>query len=186
MRGLVCEVQGLDTNWDLTILTGVTLDGADSTTEVALATALRRVFRVKVTDSSVADSNIWVGATGMAAATANAIVTAGNNQTLMAIYTVPNNKTAYVNDYYATANPGAGAPTTFYVRLWARDNTNGYAPQLKHHLGVAADVDAYGRFQHSFTPPLSFAEKTDIYVTGTPTGASVDCSAGFDLILVDD
>jgi len=182
-QGMSIEVQGLDTNWALTVQSA-TLDGTDSTTEVALTTALRRCFRIKVTDSSVADEDIWAGPTGFA--TKQAIVTAGNNQTLMAIYTVPADKTAYMTNYYCTANPGGGAPTTFNVSLWAVDNANGYEDQLKHVQGVSADADAYGRMQHQFAPYYKFTEKTDIILRGAPTGASVDTSAGFDLVLVDD
>jgi hypothetical protein len=182
-QSMVIEVQGLDTNWAL-VTQNATLDATDSTTEVALSTALRRCFRIKVLDASVADQNIWAGATGVAAATASAIIIAGNNQTLMAIYTVPAGKNAYLTNYYATANPGGGAPTTFNVSLWAQDNANSYAPQLKHIQGVSADTDAYGRMQHNFYPFYKFTEKTDIIIKGSPSGASVDVSAGFDLIVV--
>jgi len=39
--------------------------------------------------------------------------------------------------------------------------------------------------QHNFAPYYKFTEKSDIILKGAPTGASVDVSAGFDLILVD-
>jgi hypothetical protein len=39
--------------------------------------------------------------------------------------------------------------------------------------------------QHNFAPYYKFTEKTDIILKGSPSGASVDVSAGFDLILVD-
>lgn len=181
-QGLSVEVQGLDANWALSTQTA-TLDGTDSTTEVALNPALIRCFRVKVTDNVVADQSIQVGPTGFA--TQQAIVVAGNNQTLMAIYTVPANKTAYMTNYYATANPGGGAPTTFNVTLWAQDNQNTYKPQLQHVQGVTADADAYGTVQHFFAPYYKFTQKTDITLKGAPVGASVDVSAGFDLIVVD-
>lgn len=182
--GATIEVQGLDASWNL-VVQNVDLDGTATTTEVVLTTPLIRVFRMKVLENITLAADIWIGATGVAAATAKAIIKAGNNQTLMAIYTVPNGKTAYMTNYYATANPGGGAPTTFYVRLWARDNVNNYARQLKHHMGVSADVDAYGRMQHFFNPYYKFTQKTDIIITGSPSGASVDVSAGFDLILID-
>lgn len=185
MDGLVVEVQGLNASWDLTVQ-NATIDAATSTaTEVELGTPLIRVFRMKVLSDVVTTNDIWVGATGVAAATAKAIIKTGNNQTLMAIYTVPNGKTAYMTNYYTTVNPGGGAPTTFNVRLWASDRANSYAKQLKHIQGVSANVGAYGRMQHPFNPYYKFTQKTDIFLTGSPTGASVDVSAGFDLILID-
>lgn len=180
-QGMVLELQGLDTNWDLTVQTA-TLDGADSTTEVALGTALRRIFRIKVTDASVGDEDIWAGPTGFA--TKQAVVTAGYNQTQMAIYTVPNGKTAYLTNYYASLNPVTNQdPSTMHIFLWAVDNTNGYARQLKHVQGL--DPDANNSFKHDFAPYYKFTEKTDVYISGTTVGKIADISAGFDLILVD-
>ena len=180
--GATIEVQGLDANWALVVQTA-DLDGTDTTTEVTLDTPLIRVFRMKCLENIVLAANVSCVATG--GGTTYATITAGNNQTLMAIYTVPASKTAYMTSYYATANPGGGAPTTFNVSLWAQDNANTYKPQLKHIMGVSADPDAYGRMQHSFAPYYKFTEKTDIIMKGAPTGASVDVSAGFDIILVD-
>jgi len=181
-QGVTLEVQGLDTNWDLVIQTKAT-DGADSTTEVALDTALRRVFRVKVLDDTAMDQDLWVGPDPASAANSSAIVTAGNNQTLMAIYAVPLGKTAYITNYYATVNPGGGAPTTLNIKLWGVDNANGYAKQLKHMLGLNANAGAYGKFQHHFDPYLKFNAQWDVYLEATTAGAAADVSAGFDLIL---
>ena len=176
------EIQGLDASWALVTQTA-DLDGTDTTTEVTLTTPLIRVFRMKVLENIVLADDVSCVATG--GGTTYATITAGNNQTLMAIYTVPASKTAYMTNYYATANPGGGAPTTFNISLWAQDNANTYKPQLKHIQGVSADADAYGRMQHFFAPYYKFTEKTDIILKGAPTGASVDVSAGFDIILVD-
>jgi len=57
MRGGTIEVQGLDTNWDLTTQTK-DLDATDTTTIVALTTALRRCFRLKVLEDVVTDQDI--------------------------------------------------------------------------------------------------------------------------------
>lgn len=182
MQGMVVNVQGLDTNWALTVQTA-TLDGTDATTEVALTTALRRVFRMYVLDSSVADQAISIGPTGFA--TTQAKITAGYNQTQMAIYTVPAGKTAYLTKYYATLNPAAAkVPTSMQVNMWKRDNVNGYAPQLQHTVGL--DIDASSMIERHMEPYISFGEKTDIWITGTTVGSSADISAGFDLYLVDD
>ena len=181
-QNVTLEVQGLDTNWNLVVQTKAT-DGADSTTEVALDTPLIRVFRVKVLDDTAMDQDIWVGPDPATAANSSAIVTAGNNQTLMAIYTVPLGKTAYITNYYATVNPGGGAPTTLNIKLWGTDNANGYARQLKHTLGLNANSGAYGNFQHEFKPYLKFNAQWDVYIEATTAGAAADVSAGFDLFL---
>jgi hypothetical protein len=184
MQGETIEVQGLDTNYDLTVQ-NVDLDASDTTTAVALTTALRRVFRMKVLSSVVTTQNVELRNVG--GGTTYALITAGNNQTLMAIYTVPNNKTAYITNYWASLNKdsGGGDPDVV-IKMWHQDNENGYAPQLKHLLGL--DANASSHFAHEFKPYLKVTEKTDIYLTATNLSgsATADISGGFDLILVDD
>ena len=179
-RSVVVEVQGLDANWEV-VTQNVTTDGTNSTTEVALTTALRRVFRMKVLDGSVMDQNIWLGDSDMSGATdTEAVIIAGKNQTQMAIYTVPANHTAYVTNYYAREHPVSGnTATSLNIELWATDNTNGYAKQLKHSMGLDNGTGA----QHFFNPYLRFPEKTDIYLTVTTVGGGSDMSGGFDIIL---
>ncbi len=184
MRGMVVEVQGLDTDYVLTTQ-DATLNAVDSTTEVTLTTALRRVFRMKVKDASSTTQTVLIGPSGFAST--QGIVGVGNNQTLMALYTVPAGQTAYITNYYTSIIGEAGPPATVpdYVlfRLWNRDNTNGYAPQLKHELGTAMVGDSTVR--QDFAPYLKVTEKTDIYITAKADGDDAYVSAGFDLILVD-
>jgi hypothetical protein len=179
-QGAVIELQGLDANWDLVVQTKA-LDGTNSTTEVELDTALLRCTRMRVLDSSVMDQDIWLGDDDFIVTAAKAIITAGFNQTEMAIYTVPAGHSAYMTSYYAREHPVTGnVATSLNIDLWARDNANGYAPQLKHTLGLAPG----GYEQHDFYPYYSFGEKTDIYTTITTVGGTSDMSSGFDLILV--
>lgn len=181
-QGLVIELQGLDANWNLTVQSA-TLDGTNSTTEVLLTTALIRIFRIKVTDSAIADQNIWAGATGMAAVTAKAIVTAGNNQTLMAIYTVPAGKTAYITQYYYDyVRDAVRDPDSINFRLWVQDNAKGYEPQLKHEKGIPKQGSPA---PHPFKPYFKVTQKSDIYITAAPDAADAYVHAGFDLILLD-
>ena len=181
LRGETVQVQGLDANWELTVQ-DATLDASNTTTIVALDTPLLRVFRLKVMSDVVCTSSIRVHNAGETQD--YAAITTGNNQTLMAIYTVPANKTAYMTAYYASLNPVANQdPTTMHIRLWARDNHNSYQSQLKHVMGLDADATSYWR--HEFKPYYKFSQKTDIYIDGTTVGKAADISAGFDLILID-
>ena len=178
MRGATIEIQGLDANYVLTVQ-NATLDASDTTTVVTLTTALIRCFRMKVLANVVGDQDIRVHNAGETVD--YAIITAGNNQTQMAIWTVPAGKTAYMVNYWAYHNPAIGNSfTSNPIKIWARDNENVYAPQLKHLVGLAED----GGFQHFFEPYVKFTEKTDIYITSSPGGASADISAGFDLYVI--
>jgi len=181
-RGSTIEVQGLDANWDLVVQTQ-DLDGTDSTTEVALDTPLIRVFRMKVLEDAVMDQDIWAGDDDFVVADAKAIIEAGNNQTLMAIYTVPAGKTAYMTGYYASTTESTGKqPKSTEIRLWAADRANGYEFQLKHAIGIPKAGSGVG---HQFLPYVKFTEKTDIKLTGSPDSEIGNIAGGFDLILVD-
>lgn len=184
-RAVVVEIKGLDTNWDLKTQT-VTTDATNSTTAVALTTPLRRVFRMQVLDASAMDQALRVGP--VSKANFQAQISNPYNQTLMAIYTVPANKTAYMTQYYIDCNKvsGGGDPELL-GQLWVRDNSNGYAPWIKHVIGT--DSDATSHIAHKFKPYFPIPEKTDIWIEATEItgvgGVVADVSAGFDLILED-
>lgn len=178
LRGGTIEIQGLDANWDLVVQTK-DLDAANTTTVVTLDTPLIRVFRMKVLENVVSTSPIRVHNAGETQD--YAIISTGNNQTLMAIYTVPNGKTAYVTQWKATVNPATNLdPTSMPIRLWARDNDNGYERQLKDVQGLVL-----GNIRVPYYPYYKFTQKTDLYIDATPVGKNANVSAGFDLILVD-
>jgi len=181
------EVQGLDTNYDVVIQT-ITLTGQ---TRVALTTNLIRVFRMKNvgTANNVGHIYCYVN-TALTTGTPNdstkvrAVMQPGNNQTLMAIYTIPNGKTGFVRDWYASTS-GASRNTNYVMDLFARPF--GKVFQLKHRTAISDNATSY--IQHKYEEPEVFAAKTDIEIrasiTDSPiTGGSV--SAGFDIVLVDD
>ena len=80
------EVQGLDINGDLVVQTE-TLTG---TTPVNLSTPLWRIFRMK--NISSVDNVGDISAQNSTASIIYAIIQIGNNQTLMALYTIPAGK----------------------------------------------------------------------------------------------
>jgi len=179
--GGTIEIQGLDADWNA-VTQEKDLDGTNTTTVVTLDTPLIRVFRMKVLENVITDSPVRVHNAGETQD--YAIISIGNNQTLMAIYTVPNGKTAFVTQWYANLNPATNKdPTTMNMRLWGRDNDAGYERQLKHTLGL--NPSGASHFLHSFAPYYKFTQKTDIYLDGTTVGKAADISAGFDLILQD-
>jgi len=189
-NGKTIEIQGLDSNWDLVVQEKAL--GSPATTGVALDTALIRVFRMRVNDAStnVGTVQCGVGAvtTAFTAGNLRAQVDVGNGQTLMAIYTVPAGKTAYLTKYYCSVigdpGPPSRAPDYSIFRLYSVDRANGYAPQLKHAVGAA--MVGTSLVEHEFLPAGLATEKTDIYITAQPEGDIGSVSAGFDLVVVDD
>ena len=180
LRGESVEIQGLDANWALVTQTAV-LDGTLTTNVVTLSTPLIRCFRMEIQSAVVSTSPIRVHNAGETQD--YAIVSTGQGQTLMAIYTVPAGKTAYMHNFYGTFDPAAGSPTSLLLKLWAKDNANGYAKQIKHIAGI--NISSSSTFTREFYPYKRFPEKTDIFLEGTTVGAAADVSAGFDLIVCD-
>lgn len=178
------EVQGLDTNYALVVQT-ITLTGQ---TRVALTTNLIRIFRIKNIGSVDVAGNVYCYenttiAAGVPTDTTKvrAVLVDGNNQTEMAVYTVPAGKTAYVRSWFASSS-GAKKTTNYLIKLRARPF--GQVFQLKHSSSVA-DAAPY---QHLYVEPEVFTEKTDIEMTALLTEGGVTeaaVSAGFDIVLVD-
>lgn len=174
------EVQGLDANWDMQTVTYDTNGGG---TTVSTETWLR-IFRMKVVQTGSGNENAGnitatVGGSIIAQITNNGAI--GYNQTLMAIYTVPRGKTAYLTGYKMSVNKKNGAAADY--NIWARDNENGHPFQLKETMGM--DSNATSTVQNFFLPQNTYTEKTDIKMQclHSATG-TIDSSAGFDLVLV--
>ena len=109
-----------------------------------------------------------------------ALIDNGNNQTLMALYTIPSNKTGYMRDWYASAS-GAKKTSVHVIHLDAREI--GSVFQLKHVTSIIAVGTSY--IQHKYEEPEVFLEKTDIIMHANTDENDASISAGFDIVLVD-
>jgi len=181
------EIQGLDINYNLTNQT-ITLNGQ---TRVAIPTPLRRVFRMKNVWTADVAGTLSCYITNSPAPSGvvtddgavRAIINNGNNQTLMAIYTIPAGKTGYMRDWYASVSSG-NKTSNYEMELKARPF--GQVFQLKHRASLSDIGGSY--IHHIYHEPEVFTEKTDIemLVTITATGVTAaGVSAGFDIVLVD-
>lgn len=179
------EVLGLDASYHEVTQT-VTLNGQ---TRVALATPLFRIFRFKNTGTTNFAGQVYVYVnTALTAGVPTdttkirAAVNDGNNQTLMAIYTVPAGYTAYVRDWYASTS-GASKNSSYIIDFYVRPL--GQVFQLKHRASIQDGGTTY--IQHKYEEPEMFTEKTDIEmkVQSTEVGATgCSVSAGFDIVLI--
>ena len=178
------EVQGLDTNYALVTQT-ITITGQ---TRKALDTSLIRVFRlVNVGSTDVAGNVYCYEDTALTAGVPTdttkirAMIVDGNNQTGMAIYTVPAGKTGYLRQWFASSS-GAKKTTNYLIKLKARPF--GQVFNLKHSVSIADDSP----YRHPYIEPQTFTEKTDVEMTAfvTDTGiTAASVSGGFDMVLVD-
>lgn len=186
------EIEGLDSNFNL-VNQIITLDG---TTDVDISgvggTDLIRVFRMINIGNTDISGVIYIRTNGSAqtagvpdtANTVRAIINNGNNQTLMALYTVPNNKTGYMRSWYA-ATAGASRSSEYKIKIKARPF--GGVFQLKHSSAISDTGTS--KDNHPYVEPEVFPAKTDIIMTvemllNAATQAEISC--GFDIVLVDD
>ena len=178
------EVLGLDANYALVTQT-ITITGQ---TRKALSTNLIRVFRLKNVGSTDLAGDLYCYentalTTGVPTDTTKvrAVIETGNNQTEMAVYTVPAGKTGYLRQWFASSS-GAKKTTNYLMKLKARPF--GQVFQLKHSASIA-DAAPY---LHTYVEPEAFTEKTDIEMTAALTDTGVTeaaVSAGFDIVTVD-
>jgi len=156
------EVQGLDGNY-APVTETITI-GSSGTTEFL------RIFRViQLTGTNAEDIEISVDGA------VRAIIKAEAGQTLMAVYTVPAGKTAYLMKFQGSIDKSNGE-TKF--RFMARPF--GGVFNVKGQFGTAAGSP----ITYDYPVPLIFPEKTDLEVRAS-SGSTLGAGAIFDLILVD-
>jgi hypothetical protein len=181
------EIQGLGASTNLVIQT-VTLSGTNA---VPLVTPLLRVFRGKnVNGSAFAGHVVAYESTPIAAGVPvdkskiRLVIQPDNQQTEMALYTVPAGKTAYIRSLdYATA--GASKTSSYICRLYARSPGGVFRLQKK----IALQDGGTTLTQYTYTDPPAYTAGTDLEMTVqlTATGATAaSVSGGFDMVLVDD
>ena len=162
-----------------------------NTTEVNTANAYWRIFRLinigTVDYAGIVTCQARETAGGVSDNTEVARILVGDNQTLMALYTVPAGKTAYMIQYSGSIDSPAGSVTSADMRLYIRPATSVSARtvfQIKNHQGMVPDGTSH--FLHRWGAPLKIDAFSDIALRGSSTGGTgVDMHGDFDLILVD-
>ena len=177
-------VHGLDEDWNHIDQT-ITLTGQ---TPVVIPIPLIRVFRMRNVSADVAEGIIYCFVAGAVTlgvpddkTDIRAAILVGNEQTLMAIYTVPNGKTAYMCEH-AASMAKFPANAISQVKLFTRQT--GEVFQIKHIVSISVNGITYFTKEHCI--PLSLPAKTDIAIRANTTVNSIAVTATFDLILIDD
>jgi len=162
------EIQGLDADYELQTET-VTLTG---TTAVTTTNTFLRVFRMSANANN--DGDITARVTS-ASGTIVAQIDTDYAQTLMAVYTVPAGKTAYLTTLDTSVQKNKDAQ----IRLFQRPT--GEAFRITH---MAETFES--SYRYDFTTPLKFPEKTDLEVRASEVESNnTRVTANFDLVLVD-
>jgi hypothetical protein len=177
------EIQGLGASTNLVVQT-VTMNGQ---TRVALATNLFRVFRMKNVGASNMVGNISCYVTNAPISSGvvddsslvRAHILNGNNQTEMALYTVPHGDEIVLKGLYAYS-AGASRSASYLLTVWARPP--GQVFQLKWKGAFNDDVDS--GIRQPYETGLYFDEGTDVelrvqILTAAITAATI--SSGFEI-----
>ena len=177
---------GLDTDYN-EVTQSATLNGQ---TRVALTTPLIRLYRMYNNNSSdLAGHVVAYVNTALTAGIPTdktkirAIIDPNAQQTLMAVYTVPAGKTAYLQRGYAST-AGGNKNSNYIGRFYTREV--GKVFRLQNVNAISSTATSI--ITLDYYVPLRIPEKTDleftIETTETPILGSA-ISAGFDLVLVD-
>ncbi len=181
-RGDLVELVGLDINFDEVTQTAIL--GNPTTTVVTLGTALLRINSMRLIGDTAIDSTVRLH--NAAENVDYAIILVGENKITQAIYTVPNNQTAFMTQWFAKRNESAVvAADTVDFQLYEVDNADDGLERLVESFMVEPVSDA-GIIVRPFKPYLKFTEHVDIILTATAASTVADVSGGFDLILVAD
>ena len=179
-------IQGLDSNWEEVEQT-ITLQGR---TRVALSTSLIRVYRAYNNSSTNLAGHVVIyvntaltNGVPTDKTKIRAIIDQVNQQTEMAVYTIPAGKTGYLTRGYAST-AGASKSSNYVIRFYARKFGKVFRLQ---NINAISDTST-GIVILDYFIPLKIEEKTDleVRVEATASGATgCSVSAGFDLVLVD-
>ena len=170
------EIQGLDERWDEKTVT-VTASGFSS---IALPGTWMRIFRIKNMGVTNNAGIIYVsldndaqgdGIPDTLATDSKGEIAVGRNQTLMTMWAVPRNYTAYITNFYASCSHATAK--TGEIVLWVRPY--GGVFQTKKILSINSGQTATIKYDF----PLKVEAKSDIRITAKSASA-LTVSAGFD------
>lgn len=168
-NGKQIVIQGLDADYNYQE-EAITLSSSGA---VASTKSFIRLNRGFIYDGStnVADVTVTKDATTVLK------IIAGKGQTLMAVYTIPADKTGYLMQGTCSIQKGGDATGDMFVR---------YFGQSSFRVGHSFEVEgAGGQYKYKFTVPIRIPEKSDIDVRANVRSNNARLTAAFDLILID-
>lgn len=162
-------IQGLNADYNFqeeTIV--VSSSGATASTK-----SFKRLNRAFMLDGStnVGDITVTKGGTTVLK------ITAAKGQTLMAVYTVPANKTGYLLQGVCSIQKGGDATGDMFIR---------YFGQTSFRVGHSFEVQGEGGpYHYKFSVPIRIPEKSDIDIRAAVRSNNSRVTAAFDLIIID-
>lgn len=170
--GIEVTIQGVDTNY-AELSETVTLNASGTATTTG---SFLRVYRAFVSGSTASAGNITIANGG----TTYAYVSAADQQTLMALWTVPAGYTAYLFQIDTTAFTVQNNKVAT-IRMLTRELNGVFRTQNKFDLFE-------GSYHQDITCPQPIPEKTDIEFRAIADSSNADLrvAATFDIIYIQD
>lgn len=161
-------VIGLDADYN-EVSNIVTLNG---TTTVTTSASYLRAYRAFVSDDKEPAGDVAIRHSGSVVAK----ITSGENQTLMATYTIPAGYTGYFTQLVIG---GATELANKYLTIRLRFREPGGVFRTQAKYTIAAQT-----FEESFDFPLVIPEKTDVDIVGQSSSGTMQTTAMFDILLI--
>jgi hypothetical protein len=162
-------IQGLDANFNFQQET-ITMSSSAATVSTKSFIRLNRAF---IADGTINEAPILVSKNN----TTVLQISADKGQTLMAVYTIPNNMTGYLTQGVCSIQKSGDATGNMYIR---------YFGQTSFRVGHSFEVQGEGGpYNYKFTVPIRIPEKSDIDVRASVRTNNSRVTAAFDLILID-
>lgn len=151
----------------------------NGTNDVATANSYVRQHAARVFSSASSNAVGTITSTAVTDGTVSLQVINGNNQTLMAVYTIPANKTGMLVRWWGAMSKKQSANSIVHLRAGQLDKI-GYIVQTR-----SVKSDGSSSFDHPFAPPILFPGGSDMWIEADSSAADVGISGGFDIVLVD-
>jgi hypothetical protein len=168
-------IQGLDANRlpsdEFVILNG--------TTNVPTLKSYFRQFRARIFTTGNTGAIGTVTSTAQTDGTVTLQVVDGNNQTLMAIYSVPINVEAFIIKWWGGISKKVTAQSTIRMRVGLLDQV-GYIQQTR-----AVSSSGKSDFEYKFEIPLRVTGGVDIWIEADASTNDVGISGGFTILMKD-
>lgn len=168
-------IDGLDTS----ILSQSEFVVLNGTINVATVKTWYRQFRMRAFGANATKADGTLTSTAQTDNTITCQLINGNNQSLMAIYTIPNDKTGYLTKFWGALSKKGTASVDIVLRAGTLDGF-GY-----HIHNEALNSSGSSRFSYIPTIPMIIPKGVDIWVEADTDTNNTGVAAGFDLILVD-
>lgn len=171
-------IQGLDANYFEQSET-ITLNGQ---TAVNTSNTYFRIHRMFVETAGSGQENAGTIYAGTGTVTTGvpadkyATIPVGYNQTMMAVYTIPCDKTAYMTMFYAQPDSQA----SYQVQMLTGRATDSGVLRVRNELHAFQNQAIF-----NYKPYLKLTEKTDIQLRAKTGTANVEFAGGFSLLLID-